>query len=465
MTIKVADRTTNQPLEGVTLALVSNGPEVLIIASDPQGKYAPGIKEVKYSELSYDTKPGTVKLAAYHRQSLEFVLLLIAIIEIEQNFKDWWAFVQDLPDLERWGFASQDYCVSNDQASNYMKALVGTSLILFPPFKSTFTAFKDDILVTFLNTMGDTQLGDLIRSQIEKQGLVSRPAITQWRVYLIGGVFRYLPARPVGWCLEPLDRKNPQDILNWIWYGIDHDDLYPFKVLVTEDAVGYVYYIEGGQTTYKDQFLSDLQARFGSQPACDRYVYSSEVLQIWTSGWNPNWQMYEMCYQGCQMLDPPYESSLAAFFLYPSDTGYKLEAVWLNDYERELWEGVYHYRAASCDVPVDTLKNSLPTPTVVSMQCPGARHSRLKVGQYAYVSTNPPLANRVRSGPGKTYDIIGKIQPGKVMEVLEGPGCADNWAWWKVRELDTGLVGWTAEGDDQSYWLIPCESADHCVPR
>ena len=465
ITLKVADTATNQPIEGIAVTFVSNGPEVLIIAVDPLGIYTPNIIELKYSELGFASQPNSVKLASLSRQSLEVVLFLIAVIEFEQNFKDWWAYAQDLPDLDRWGFMSQDYCVSNDQTSNYLKASIGSALILFPPFKNAFITYADDILVTFLTTIGDTELGNLITSQIEKLGLIFRPAITKWRVYQIGGGFTYLPARPVGWCLEPLDRKNPQNIINWVRYGMDHDDLYPFKVLVTESAVGYVFYIEGGQTTSKEEFLADLQDRFASNPHCDGYYIYDNVLHIWTSGWTPNWEMVEMCYVGCETIDPPYESSIASFFFYPSDKGYKLNAVWLNDIG--LWEEVYHVKLVDCDQPYNSQDFTIPTPTQSAspLQCPGAPSSRLKVGEYAYVSTNPPLANRVRNGPGKSYDVIGKIQPGKVMEILEGPRCADNWAWWKVRELDTGLVGWTSEGDNQNYWLIPCEDAQNCGPH
>ena len=94
--------------------------------------------------------------------------------------------------------------------------------------------------------------------------------------------------------------------------------------------------------------------------------------------------------------------------------------------------------------------------------CPGAPSTQLFPGMYAYVSTDPPYANNVRSGPGKINDLVGQIQPGESMEILDGPSCGNGWVWWYVEELDTGLTGWTAEGDFSNYWLIPCDEPNAC---
>ena len=94
--------------------------------------------------------------------------------------------------------------------------------------------------------------------------------------------------------------------------------------------------------------------------------------------------------------------------------------------------------------------------------CPNSLTSRLKVGKYAYVATDPPLNQRVREGAGTNYSIIGSIAPGNPMKILDGPKCADGWAWWKVQSIKKAdLVGWTSEGDDV-YWLIPCDSLNSC---
>lgn len=103
------------------------------------------------------------------------------------------------------------------------------------------------------------------------------------------------------------------------------------------------------------------------------------------------------------------------------------------------------------------------TPTTTTTQegsgpweaCPGIYPSRLRVGDVAYVSTEPPLPNRVRTQPNKNGIVIGFLQPGELMDILEGPSCSNEWIWWRVRSQESGMTGWTAEGDSEDYWLVP----------
>lgn len=95
-----------------------------------------------------------------------------------------------------------------------------------------------------------------------------------------------------------------------------------------------------------------------------------------------------------------------------------------------------------------------PTPRVVIWKpCPNAPTSRLKIGDLAYVTKDPPIPNRVRKDPNREAEVLGYITPGGSMEILEGPTCSDGWVWWKVKNAD--LTGWTAEGDPETYWLVP----------
>jgi hypothetical protein len=89
--------------------------------------------------------------------------------------------------------------------------------------------------------------------------------------------------------------------------------------------------------------------------------------------------------------------------------------------------------------------------------CPGALPSRLQIGHLGTVSLDPPVANRVRSEPGREAEILGQLMPGEEFTVLEGPICADGWAWWRVRSQTQDLEGWTSEGDAEYYWLVPVD--------
>ena len=96
-----------------------------------------------------------------------------------------------------------------------------------------------------------------------------------------------------------------------------------------------------------------------------------------------------------------------------------------------------------------------PTPRRTWAACADARPSRLQVGDIASIGADPFLPNRLREEPGLHYSVIGQIPPGGVVDILEGPRCADQMVWWCVRTFDGSLTGWTSEGDSNSYWLVP----------
>lgn len=107
---------------------------------------------------------------------------------------------------------------------------------------------------------------------------------------------------------------------------------------------------------------------------------------------------------------------------------------------------------------IASVPKTTPTPTPTSAGksiCPGALPSRLQVGEPGIVSLDPPVANRVRQEPDRDAAILGQMMPGEKFTVLEGPTCADGWAWWKVRSRAQDLEGWTSEGDATTYWLQP----------
>lgn len=85
----------------------------------------------------------------------------------------------------------------------------------------------------------------------------------------------------------------------------------------------------------------------------------------------------------------------------------------------------------------------------------GAYLSRVRVGATVSVSNDPPLPNRVRSSAGTDGSVLGYLQPGEKAEVIDGPACVSQWVWWRVRAADGSLEGWTAEGDQDGYWLVP----------
>lgn len=91
--------------------------------------------------------------------------------------------------------------------------------------------------------------------------------------------------------------------------------------------------------------------------------------------------------------------------------------------------------------------------------CPGL----LTVGTKAYVSLDPPVSNNLRSGPAKSEKVVDTIAPGTVIEILNGPTCADGLIYWQVRvPSKSNLTAYTAESDMKEQWLLPCPTSGSC---
>jgi WD40 repeat protein len=76
---------------------------------------------------------------------------------------------------------------------------------------------------------------------------------------------------------------------------------------------------------------------------------------------------------------------------------------------------------------------------------------QLVIGEMAQVSEGQ--SNNVRENPSRDATRLGVIPSGGILEVLEGPTCADGLRWWRVHYEN--LIGWTVEGSDGEYWLLP----------
>jgi hypothetical protein len=96
------------------------------------------------------------------------------------------------------------------------------------------------------------------------------------------------------------------------------------------------------------------------------------------------------------------------------------------------------------------------SPRAISAQaqtCPDTLPSQLIIGEQAQVT--PGSSNNLRAAPTTSAERIGQISAGTVVNVLEGPVCADGFAWWRVETLDAALNGWTVEAVEGAYALVP----------
>ncbi len=95
-----------------------------------------------------------------------------------------------------------------------------------------------------------------------------------------------------------------------------------------------------------------------------------------------------------------------------------------------------------------------------TVTCPGFLPSRLVIG--ARARCLPPDSNNIRAEPELDATFLGQIDPGELCAVIDGPSCdeANNIAWWQVRFGN--VIGWTAEGQADQYWLAPEPAPTSC---
>jgi len=102
----------------------------------------------------------------------------------------------------------------------------------------------------------------------------------------------------------------------------------------------------------------------------------------------------------------------------------------------------------------------IPFPTIPGSAgdiCPGSPSPSQITAGIAAIVTEGGVANRVRSGPGKSNEIVGYMPPTTRFIVIGGPECDsdDQIRWWQISW--NGLEGWTAEGEGDEYYLAPAD--------
>jgi len=98
--------------------------------------------------------------------------------------------------------------------------------------------------------------------------------------------------------------------------------------------------------------------------------------------------------------------------------------------------------------------------TLAQTDCPDAPIPQLVIGQQGNVTPGPP--NNVRDMPSRDGTRLGEIPGGGIFTVLDGPVCDGELNWWQVDY--NGLIGWTAEGKNNAYWVQPISSTPTPTP-
>lgn len=102
-------------------------------------------------------------------------------------------------------------------------------------------------------------------------------------------------------------------------------------------------------------------------------------------------------------------------------------------------------------------------PTAVSawISCPDdpeAPLSYVRAGDRVMVSAQIERSIQLRELPSwDESQIVAHVYPGEIMTVIEGPVCWHHLVWWHVQSMESGLEGWTIEGNQMENWLIPVQ--------
>lgn len=90
----------------------------------------------------------------------------------------------------------------------------------------------------------------------------------------------------------------------------------------------------------------------------------------------------------------------------------------------------------------------------ITVACPGAPATRLTLNGRGRIAFSDGTMTNVRDYAGTDSNKIAAMPEGSTFTVLQGPTCAEGYAWWDLR-FDNAVEGWVAEGTFDGYWLEP----------
>jgi hypothetical protein len=86
---------------------------------------------------------------------------------------------------------------------------------------------------------------------------------------------------------------------------------------------------------------------------------------------------------------------------------------------------------------------------------------RLQAGRTARnITTTPSI---MLTTPGGSGVMAGEIPGGGLFRVIQGPQCNGGFYWWQVTY--NGVTGWTAEGQNTTYWTEPVRCSQSLVSQ
>lgn len=102
--------------------------------------------------------------------------------------------------------------------------------------------------------------------------------------------------------------------------------------------------------------------------------------------------------------------------------------------------------------PTNTPVVATPTPAAPT-NTPRPAPTKLEIGVLARVTPPEGLKLKVRDKAGIDGQVLGELEAGAQVKIIDGPGQASGLTWWKV-DNGQGLVGWSAEGSGGLTYLV-----------
>ncbi len=111
-----------------------------------------------------------------------------------------------------------------------------------------------------------------------------------------------------------------------------------------------------------------------------------------------------------------------------------------------FWQG--DYDGQTVWVLVDDARGGIG---IHLIQCPDSLPTRLRANSAVQVIPDMP-PNNLRAEPSTSSEITTQIPAGEPLHTIQ-PACNEGLTWWQVDY--NGTIGWTAEGQGDTYWLEP----------
>ena len=85
-------------------------------------------------------------------------------------------------------------------------------------------------------------------------------------------------------------------------------------------------------------------------------------------------------------------------------------------------------------------------------ECNALFPPRLSIGRNAKVIV---FQVTVRYQPNMNASKVNYYARDRILEVIDGPVCSDNYYWWNLYSAELEYGGWVVEADDENYYLAP----------